>query len=46
MLSSAKFSINQITQILGYTNIEMLIHKYSKFIPSEIKKIDKSIGLF
>jgi len=40
MLSSDKFSINQIAQILGHTNIEMLIHKYNTFIPSEIKKID------
>jgi len=46
MLSSGKFSINQIAQMLGHTNIEMLIHKYNKFIPSEIKRIDKSIGLF
>ena len=46
MLSSGKFSINQVAQMMGHTNIEMLIHKYNKFIPSEIKKIDKSIGLF
>ncbi len=46
MLSSGKFSINQVAQMMGHTNIEMLIHKYNKFIPSEIKRIDKSIGLF
>lgn len=46
MLSSGKFSINQIAQMMGHTNIEMLIHKYNKFIPSEIRKINKSIGLF
>ncbi|MBS4067240.1 MAG: tyrosine-type recombinase/integrase [Sulfurimonas sp.] len=46
MLSSGKFSINHIAQMMGHTNIEMLIHKYNKFIPSEVRKIDKSIGLF
>jgi integrase len=46
MLSSGKFSINHIAQMMGYTNVEMLIHKYNKFIPSEVRKIDKSIGLF
>jgi integrase len=46
MLSSGKFSINHIAQMMGHTNIDMLIHKYNKFIPSEINKIDKSIGLF
>lgn len=46
LLSSGKFSINQVAQMMGHTNIEMLIHKYNKFIPSEIKKINKSIGLF
>ena len=46
MLSSGKFSINHIAQIMGHTNVEMLIHKYNKFIPSEIRKINKSIGLF
>ncbi len=46
MLSSGKFSINHIAQIMGHVNVEMLIHKYNKFIPSEIRKIDKSIGLF
>ncbi|MCX6052504.1 MAG: site-specific integrase [Campylobacterales bacterium] len=46
MLSSGKFSINHIAQMMGHTNIDMLIHKYNKFIPSEIRKIDKSIGLF
>ncbi|QOP42144.1 tyrosine-type recombinase/integrase [Sulfurimonas marina] len=45
MLSSGKFSINQVAQMMGHTNIEMLIHKYNKFIPSEVKKIDKSIGI-
>jgi len=46
MLSSGKFSINHIAQMMGHTNVEMLIHKYNKFIPSEVRKIDKSIGLF
>ncbi len=46
MLSSGKFSINQIAQIMGHTNIEMLIYRYNKFIPAEVRKIDKSIGLF
>ena len=46
MLSSGKFSINHIAQMMGHTNIDMLIHKYNKFIPSEVRKIDKSIGLF
>ncbi|MDD5373607.1 MAG: site-specific integrase [Sulfurimonas sp.] len=46
MLSGGKFSINQVAQMMGHTNIEMLIYKYNKFIPSEVKKIDKSIGLF
>ncbi|MDT8339156.1 MAG: site-specific integrase [Sulfurimonas sp.] len=46
MLSSGKFSINHIAQIMGHANIEMLIQKYNKFIPSEMRKIDKSIGLF
>ena len=45
MLSSGKFSINQVAQMMGHTNIEMLIHKYNKFIPSEVKKIDRSIGI-
>jgi len=46
MLSSGKFSINHIAQIMGHTNVDMLIHKYNKFIPAEVRKIDKSIGLF
>lgn len=46
MLSSGKFSINHISQMMGHTTVDMLIHKYNKFIPSEIRKIDKSIGLF
>ena len=46
MLSSGKFSINHIAQMMGHTNVEMLIHKYNKFIPSEVRQIDKSIGLF
>lgn len=46
MLSSGKFSINHIAQMMGHTNVDMLIHKYNKFIPAEVKKIDKSIGLF
>ena len=46
MLSNGKFSINHIAQMMGHTNVEMLIHKYNKFIPSEIRKIDKSIGIF
>jgi len=46
MLSSGKFSINHISQMMGHTNIDMLIHKYNKFIPAEVRKIDKSIGLF
>ena len=45
MLSSGKFSINQVAQIMGHSNIEMLIYKYNKFIPSEVKRIDKSIGI-
>jgi len=32
--------------MMGHTNLEMLIHKYNKFIPAEVRKIDKSIGLF
>lgn len=46
MLSSGKFSINHIAQMMGHTNVDMLIHKYNKFIPAEVRKIDKSIGLF
>lgn len=46
MLSSGKFSINHIAQMLGHTNVDMIIHKYNKFIPAEVRKIDKSIGLF
>ena len=46
MLSSGKFSINHIAQIMSHTNVDMLIHKYNKFIPAEVRKIDKSIGLF
>ncbi len=46
MLSSGKFSVNHIAQMMGHTTVDMLIHRYNKFIPSEIKKIDKSIGLF
>lgn len=46
MLSSGKFSINHIAQIIGHTTVDMLIHKYNKFIPSKIRKINKSIGLF
>jgi len=46
MLASGKFTINQVAQMMGHANIEMLIYKYNKFIPSEMKKIDKSIGLF
>jgi hypothetical protein len=38
--------INHIAQIMGHTNVDMLIHKYNKFIPAEVRKIDKSIGLF
>ena len=45
MLSSGKFSINHIAQMMGHTNVDMLIHKYNKFIPAEVRKIDKSIGL-
>ena len=29
MLSSGKFSINHIAQMMGHTNVEMLIHKYN-----------------
>ena len=46
MLSSGKFSINHIAQMMGHTNVDMLIHKYNKFIPAEVRQIDKSIGLF
>lgn len=46
MLSSGKFSVNDIAQMMGHTTVDMLIHKYNKFIPGEIKKIDRSIGLF
>ena len=46
MLSSGKFSINHIAQMMGHTNVDMLIHKYNKFIPAEIRKINKSIRLF
>ncbi len=46
MLSSGKFTINQVAQMMGHANIEMLIYKYNKYIPSEMKKINKSIGLF
>lgn len=46
MLSSGKFSINQVSQMMGHTNIEMLIKNYNKFIPSEIKQINRSIGIF
>jgi integrase len=46
MLSSGKFSINHIAQMIGHTNVDMLIHKYKKFIPAEVRRIDKSIGLF
>lgn len=46
LLSSGKFSINHIAQMMGHTNVDMLIHKYNKFIPAEVRKIDKSIGLF
>ncbi len=43
---SVKEALFAIAQMMRHTNIEMLIHKYNKFIPSEVKKIDKSIGLF
>ena len=46
MLSSGKFSINHIAQMMGHTNVDMLIHKYNKFIPAEVRQINKSIGLF
>ena len=46
MLSSGKFSINHIAQMMGHTNVDMIIHKYNKFIPAEVRKINKSIGLF
>lgn len=46
MLSSGKFSINHIAQMMGHTTVDMLIHKYNKFIPSEVRQINKSIGLF
>jgi len=39
MLSSGKFSINHIAQMMGHTNVDMLIHKYNKFIPAEVRKI-------
>jgi len=45
MLSSGKFSVNHIAQMMGHTTVDMLIHRYNKFIPSEIRKIDKSIGI-
>ena len=35
-----------VAQMMGHTNVDMLIHKYNKFIPAEVRKIDKSIGLF
>jgi len=46
MLSSEKFTINQVAQMMGHANIEILIYKYNKYNPSEMKKINKSIGLF
>jgi integrase len=45
MLSSGNFSVNEIAQTMGHSTIDTLIQKYNKFIPAEMNKISKSIGV-
>lgn len=46
MLESQKFSLNQIASWLGHANIQTLINRYNKYIPSEIAKFDETFSLF
>lgn len=46
MLSSNKFSLNQIAAWLGHSSIQTLITKYNSYIPSEIAKFDSQFDVF
>jgi len=45
MLDTGKFTVNQIAQILGHTSVQMIFTRYNKFIKSEVKNINRDIGL-
>lgn len=45
MVSSNKFSVNLIAQILGHTDVSMLFRRYNKFIKSEVRLMDKKLGI-
>eukprot|EP01028_Stygiella_incarcerata_P008394 TRINITY_DN36435_c0_g1_i4.p1 TRINITY_DN36435_c0_g1~~TRINITY_DN36435_c0_g1_i4.p1 ORF type:complete len:321 (+),score=-24.98 TRINITY_DN36435_c0_g1_i4:377-1339(+) len=46
MIESQQFSLNQIAAWLGHANIQTLINRYNKFIPSEIAKFDGQFDVF
>ena len=46
MITSNKFSINQVASWLGHINIRMLILHYNKFIDSDMNKLDNNIDVF
>ncbi len=46
MITTNKFSLNQVAYWLGHTNIKMLIQHYNKYITSDLDKIDNSFDVF
>lgn len=46
MITSNKFSLNQIAYWLGHSDIKMLTKHYNKFISSDLEKYDTSFDVF
>lgn len=46
MINSQLFTLNQIANWLGHSNIRMLVTTYNKYIDSELQKYDTNIDIF
>lgn len=46
MVSSNKYSVNLISQILGHADVSMLFRRYNKYIKNDVRNMSKNLGIF
>lgn len=45
MVSSNRYSVNLISQILGHADVSMLFRRYNKYIKNDVQKMSRKLGL-
>ena len=45
MVSSNRYSVNLISQILGHADVSMLFKRYNKYIKNDVRNMSKKLGL-